>query len=145
MGGGGGTLSPQVVSQALQEETSSSRADCMPEKRKAEEMAESAEKKGVVVHYNADGTTHTHGPSNAKICGLGTVTLGGATFMIDRDGQVESGKVTEFGVGLVPGSKAVVPTAAWLANPDGSQVCDPIKGDGHDDHWHFNVEPFEPV
>ena len=51
-----------------------------------------------VVHTNADGTTHTHGPTSAKIVALGTVTLGGATFMIDRDGQIEAGKTTEFGI-----------------------------------------------
>ena len=42
-----------------------------------------------VVHTNADGTTHTHGPTSAKIVALGSVTLGGETFMIDRDGQIE--------------------------------------------------------
>ena len=50
-----------------------------------------------VVHTNADGTTHVHGPSSAKIVALGTVTLGGATFMVDRDGQISAGGITEFG------------------------------------------------
>lgn len=72
------------------------------------------------------------------------MTLGGATFMIDRDGQIEAGKTTEFGIGHV-GKSAVVPTAAWLANPDGSKLCEPVKGEGHDDHWHFNVCSMYPV
>jgi hypothetical protein len=116
-----------------------------------------------VVHTNADGTTHTHGPTSAKIVALGTVTLGGATFMIDRDGQIEAGKTTEFGVERVgPGrcqesaakrqcTSAVVPSGAWLANPDGKKLCEPVSGEGHDTgdgagaHWHFNVQPLYPV
>lgn len=87
---------------------------------------------------------HEHGESSAKIVGLGTVTLGGATFMIDRDGQVEAGKTTEFGVELV-GTGSAAPTAGWLANPDGEKICDPVSSEGHDNHWHFNVEPLMPV
>ena len=105
---------------------------------------EPPKKKQVVVHLNADGTTHTHGPTSAKIVALGTVTLGGATFMIDRDGQIEAGKTTEFGIGHVGGA-AVVPSGAWLANPDGKKLCEPVAGEGHDDHWHFNVCPLYPV
>jgi hypothetical protein len=69
-----------------------------------------------------------------------------ATFTIDREGQVEAGKMTEFGVEITSASKdGVVPTAAWIANPDGKKLCDPVKGEGHDSHWHFNVEPLYPV
>lgn len=92
------------------------------------------------------GHSHDHdGHVSAKIVSIGTVTLGGATFVIDREGQVEAGKVTEFGVELVPGSATVVPSAAWLANPDGEKVCDPVEGMGHDSHWHFNLEPLDPI
>ncbi len=104
-----------------------------------------------VVHTNADGTTHTHGPSSAKIVGLGSVTLGGATFIIDRDGQVEAGKTTEFGVEHVGGAAGVVPTGAWVQNPDGKKLCEPVEGEGHEPapgvapHWHFNVTPLYPV
>ena len=122
-----------------------------------------------VVHTNADGTTHTHGPTSAKIVALGTVTLGGATFMIDRDGQIEAGKTTEFGIEHVGGgdaaggeaaggeatakrqrTSAVVPTGAWLVNPDGKKLCEPVSGEGHDTadgegHWHMNVQPLYPV
>ena len=99
----------------------------------------------VVVHMNADGTTHTHGPTQAKIVALGTVKLGGATFMIDRDGHVEAGGTTEFGVELLDRDAAVVPSGAWIANPDGKKLCEPVSGEGHDNHWHFNVKPLYPV
>lgn len=105
-----------------------------------------------VVHTNADGTTHEHGPTSAKIVALGTVTVGGATFMIDRDGQIEAGKMTEFGVEHAPAAteSAVVPTGAWFVNPDGKKLCEPAVGEGHDiadgaGHWHFNVMPLYPV
>ena len=98
----------------------------------------------VVVHTNADGTTHTHGPTSAKIVALGTVTLAGATFMIDRDGQIEAGKTTEFGVEHIGGA-AVEPTAAWIANPDGKKLCEPVKAEVHDNHCHMNVMPLYPV
>ena len=100
-----------------------------------------------VKHVDASGHEHTHGPTSAKIVALGTVTVGGATFMIDRDGQIEAGKETEFGVERIAGAE-VVPSGAWLANPPGSNVeklCDPVTGDGHEQHWHFNVTPLYPV
>jgi len=75
---------------------------------------------------------------------LGTVTVGGATFTVDRDGQVAAGGTTEFGVEHI-GGPALVPSTAWLANPDGTEVADPVKGQGHDNHWHFNVEPLMPI
>jgi hypothetical protein len=104
----------------------------------------------VVVHTNADGTTHTHGPTSAKIVALGTVTLAGATFMIDRDGQIEAGKTTEFGIEHIGGAD-VEPSGAWIQNPDGKKLCDPVTGEGHEavpgqaPHWHFNVTPLYPV
>jgi hypothetical protein len=95
-------------------------------------------------HGHGHSHDHAHGEEGAKIVCLGTVTLGGATFTIDRDGQVEAGKETEFGVELV-GKAGVVPSAAWLANPDGKKVCEPVSGEGHLDHWHFHVSPLYPV
>ena len=71
------------------------------------------------------------------------MTLGGSTYMIDRDGQVECGKTTEFGVELVAGT--ATPSFGLLRNPDGTEVADPVKGEGHDSHWHFNVTPLDPV
>jgi len=94
-------------------------------------------------HGHGHSHEHADGHQAAKIVALGTVTVGGATFMVDREGQIESGKVTEFGVELISGS--AVPSEAWLANPDGTKVCEPVKGEGHDTHWHFNVEPLMPV
>ena len=108
-------------------------------------MAEPAEKKSkVTVHMNADGTTHTHGPTSAKIVALGTVTLNGTTYMVDRDGQIEAGAETEFGIGHISGPN-VAPSGAWLANPDGKKLCEPVSGEGHEDHWHFNLTPLYPV
>lgn len=95
-------------------------------------------------HTHGHGHSHEHSEAAALIVALGTVTVGGATFTIDRDGQPEAGKITEFGVELV-GASTVVPSSAWLANPDGAKVCDPVSGEGHDSHWHFNVEPLEPI
>ena len=107
--------------------------------------SEDSDKKQKKEHAHTHGHGHEHShESSAKIVALGTVSLGGATFMIDRDGQVESGKKTEFGVEHVSGA-AAVPSAAWLANPDGAKLCDPAAGDGHDSHWHFDVLSLEPV
>ena len=102
------------------------------------------DKKQKTDHGHGHSHDHADGHKPAEIVSLGAVTLGGTTYIIDREGQVESGKVTEFGVEVVGGTP-VTPTAAWLANPDGTEVCDPVKGEGHDLHWHFNVEPLMPV
>lgn len=110
-----------------------------------------AEAKGTVVHGAGTAWEHTHGPTGAKICGLGAVTLGGATFIIDREGQVECGLKTEFGVEHIGGTAGVKPKACWLANPDGKQLCDPVEGVDHEavpgeaPHWHFNLLPLDPV
>ena len=91
------------------------------------------------------GHSHDHADGHCpEVVALGTLTLGGATFAIDREGQIEAGKESTFGVELVGAAKAV-PTAAWLANPDGEKLCDPAPGEGHDQHWHFTVEPLMPV
>ena len=66
-------------------------------------------------HSHGHGHSHEHSEDAAKIVGLGTVTLGGSTYMIDRDGQVACGGTTEFGVELVSGT--AVPSLGWLANP----------------------------
>jgi len=95
-------------------------------------------------HGHGHSHEHDHGEEPAKIVGLGAVMLGGATFIIDREGQVAAGAKTEFGVEQIAGPPTV-PSLAWLANPDGEKLCDPVKGEGHDNHWHFNVEPLEPV
>ena len=93
-------------------------------------------------HGHGHSHEHAHGEEHAKIVALGTVTFPGcgATFTIDREGQVESGVETEFGVELVGGG-AAVPTAAWLANPDGTKVSELALPEGHDKHWHIKVEP----
>lgn len=92
------------------------------------------------------GHSHDHdGHDPAKIVSLGAVTLGGATFVVDREGQIESGKETEFGVEHVGGTAGVKPTGAWLANPDGEKLNDPVSSEDHDKHWHFMVTPLMPV
>ena len=98
----------------------------------------------VIVHGAGTASEHTHGPTNAKIVALGTVTLGGATFMIDRDGQVEAGLETEFGVEHIGGA-AVAPSGAWIANPDGKKLCEPVPAEGHEQHWHLKCCPLYPV
>ena len=39
----------------------------------------------------------------------------------------------------------VKPTSAWLANPDGTKLCDVVTAEDHNAHWHFNVTPLMPV
>jgi len=108
-------------------------------------MKDVEEKKPKLGHDTGHGHSHDHDEgAHAEIVALGTVTIGGSTFMVDRDGQIEAGLSTEFGVEHIGGPK-VAPSEAWLANPDGTKICDPVKGEGHDSHWHFNVEPLDPV
>ena len=113
-------------------------------------MAE-AKQGEVVVHGAGTAWEHTHGPTGAKICGLGAVTIGGATFIVDREGQVEAGLTTEFGVEHIGGSADVKPKACWIANPDGKKLCEPVEGVDHEPlpgeslHWHFNLQPLYPV
>jgi len=107
-------------------------------------LADPEEKKQKKEH----GHTHSHEHSSKPgegIVALGTMTVGGATFMVDREGQIEAGKETEFGVEHVGGTPGLVPSGAWLANPDGEKLCDPVAGEGHEQHWHFKVCPLMPV
>ena len=90
------------------------------------------------------GHDHEHSENPALIVAIGAVTVGGGTYSIDREGQVEAGKTTEFGVEQISG-EAATPSGAWLQNPDGTKLCDPVAPDGHGDHWHFNVESLVPV
>ena len=108
-------------------------------------VAEKKQKPSEGGHSHSHGHGHSHSHDKiAKIVGLGTVSLGGATFTIDREGPVEAGLETEFGVENIGGS-AAAPTAAWLANPDGEKLCDPVSGEGHEKHWHFKVCSLDPV
>jgi len=97
---------------------------------------------------DAHGHGHDHVHAEGKGCtivALGCLTVGGATFTIDREGQVAAGAETEFGVECIVGSAKAVPSAAWLANPDGTKVADPVTSEDHDAHWHFTVAPLDPV
>ena len=92
------------------------------------------------------GHSHDHADGHkSEVVAIGTITLGGATFAIDREGQIESGKTTTFGVERIAGPADVVPSAGWLANPDGTKVCEPVSGEGHLQHWHFTMTPLYPV
>merc|ERR1719379_1640481 len=93
---------------------------------------------------NGHGHSHDHGEGHAEIVAIGTVSVGGAVFSIDREGQVASGKTTEFGVERLGGAN-VKPSAAWLVNPDGTKVCDEVSAEDHLSHWHFNVFPLNPI
>ena len=65
---------------------------------------------------------HGHGNGHqSEVVALGTVTVGGATFAVDREGAVEAGKTSTFGVELV-GAKEAVPDSAWLVDWYGSAV-----------------------
>jgi hypothetical protein len=80
----------------------------------------------------------------SEVVALGTVNLGGATFAVDREGDIAAGKASTFGVELVS-AKAAVPKDAWLQGADGKKVCEPATGEGHDQHWHFTVTPTGPA
>ena len=58
----------------------------------------------------------------SEVVALGTVNLGGATFAVDREGDIAAGKASTFGVELVS-AKAAVPKDAWLQGADGKKVC----------------------
>jgi len=95
-------------------------------------------------HENGHGHSHEHRTKPGEgIVALGTLTVGGSTFMVDREGQIEPGKETTFGVELISGTAP--PSAAWLANPDGETLCDPVTSEDHNQHWHFKVCPLMPV
>jgi len=102
-------------------------------------------KKQKAEHESGHGHSHAHGSAKPGegIVALGTVTLGGATFTIDREGQVEPGKETTFGVELISGTG--VPSKAWLVNPDGEELGDRVGSEDHNQHWHFTVLPLIPV
>jgi len=92
------------------------------------------------------GHSHEHlDGAESEIVALGCLTVGGTTFTIDREGQVEAGKDTTFGVEVVGTAGAAKPSAAWLANPDGEKLCDPVSSEDHNQHWHFTVCPLMPV
>jgi hypothetical protein len=96
-------------------------------------------------HSHGDGG-HAHGEGHgshdhgAGIVSLGNLTIGSEKFMIDRDGQVDKGFQTEFGVERV-GPGTATGFKAWVQDSGGKAICDPVEGDAHDDHAHFMVMP----
>jgi len=87
--------------------------------------------------HHAHGEGHGHA---GGITGLGNLTLGGEKFMVDREGQIVKGTETTFGVERV-GPGMATGFKAWMQDSEGAQVCDPVEGEGHDDHFHFTVTP----
>merc|ERR1719183_1102759 len=64
-------------------------------------------------HSHGDGHAHSHGEahgsghhSGSGIVGLGNLTIASEKFMVDREGQVDKGFQTEFGVERVGAGKA---------------------------------------
>jgi hypothetical protein len=60
--------------------------------------------------------------------------------MVDREGQLDKGFATTFGVERVGEGKATG-FKAWLQDGTGQKLCEPVEGDGHDNHFHFTVMP----
>jgi hypothetical protein len=92
---------------------------------------------------------HGDGEHSAVVA-LGTCSLGGAVFAIDREGQSEAGGAPcTFGVERLPASSwstselgqsaSADPDAAWLESASGDALCAPVSGEGHDQHWHFTL------
>mmetsp|Transcript_5006 Transcript_5006/g.18731 ORF Transcript_5006/g.18731 Transcript_5006/m.18731 type:complete len:255 (-) Transcript_5006:216-980(-) len=89
-------------------------------------------------HVHDHGHDHAHGEGSTVVA-LGIVSLGLSSFAVDREGQCEAGTPCTFGVEKVNHESAGVPTEAWVENELGEPLCEPVKGDGHDKHWHFKV------
>ena len=102
-------------------------------------------------HSHADDHDHGHSHShadghNSQIVALGIVTPGGATFAVDREGQIEPGKTTTFQVELL--GNGPPPRDAWLEDGDGQRVCEPAFGEGNGpravspmDHFQYTLTP----
>lgn len=88
-------------------------------------------------HGEGHGEGHDHG---GGIVSLGNLTVAGEQFMVDREGQVDKGFKTTFGVERVGPGKAKGFTA-WVQDSKGQKICEPVEGESHDDHAHFVVEP----
>jgi len=86
-------------------------------------------------HGVGHGSAHDHG---GGIVALGNITIAGEKFMVDRDGQLDKGFETEFGVEPV-GSGKVAGFTAWVQDSKEGGISDPVAGEGHDDHAHFMV------
>jgi len=98
-------------------------------------------------HGHAHGHGHGHGEGHGEghdhgggIVSLGNLTIADEKFMVDREGQVDKGFETTFGVERVGPGKAAGFTA-WVQDGKGQRICDPVQGDSHDDHFHFTLMP----
>jgi len=97
-------------------------------------------------HGHGDGHGHEHGHSHGGghgygggIVSLGNVTFQGEKIMVDREDQLVQGTQTTFGVERVGPGKATG-FKAWVQDSKGQRICDPVEGDGHDNHFHFTVK-----
>jgi len=96
--------------------------------------------------HGHDGHGHSHGEGHGEghhgdgIVSLGNLTIASEKFMVDREGQVDKGFETTFGVERVGPGKATG-FKAFLKDGQGQSLCDPIEGESHDDHSHFTLTP----
>lgn len=60
--------------------------------------------------------------------------------MVDREGQLEGGKPTEFGIERV-GEGEASNFIAWMLNGKRRRISPPVEGEGHDSHFHYMVTP----
>jgi len=97
-------------------------------------------------HSHGDGHGHSHGEGHGSghhadgIVSLGNLTIASEKFMVDREGQVDKGFETTFGVERVGPGKATG-FKAWVQDSKGQPLCEPVEGDSHDNHFHFAVTP----
>jgi len=100
--------------------------------------------------HGHDGHGHAHGEGHGEclhgdgIVSLGNLSIAGETFMVDRENQVDKGFETTFGVERVgPGSATGF--TAWVQDAAGQKLCEPVKGDSHDNHSHFTITTMAPA
>jgi hypothetical protein len=98
-------------------------------------------------HSHGDGHGHSHNEHahgshdfGDGIVSLGNLTIASEKFMVDREGQVDKGFQTTFGLERVGPGKATG-LKAWLQDKNGHRLCEGVEGDGHDDHFHFTMIP----
>jgi len=124
--------------------------------REAEYVKNLVAPKAVDLDSAADGHGHSHGdgghaahgpPGHGEshdhgfgIVSLGNLKIAGETFMVDREGQLDKGFETTFGVERVGAGKAKG-FKAWVQDGKGEGLCEPVEGDAHGDHAHFTVMP----
>ena len=86
---------------------------------------------------------HSHDHSGAKVVAIGTVTVSGVRYAVDREGECVAGATCTFGVERIttPVTPSIV-FLAWVVGADSDEpLSEPVAGVGHEDHYHFEVAP----